>query len=146
METPPRRVLRFAGVAVGVLVALLLVPATRWIVQMQTAMQLSPFVIQSTTLGGLGVRDLPVNVSPGSLEMANRAMAAAAARRPQDYERQLVAARIKGQNGWGEATIDPRKGGQQVAYYLRKLRPQFGDRPGLYAHILRYATQGEVRV
>lgn len=146
METSPRRFPRFVGIALGVIFALMLVPTTRWMVKMQTAMQVSPFVMQSTNLGGMGLKDLPVDVSPGRVIRANHAFEAAAANHPGDYEVQLVAARIKGLNSWQEGIDEKAKERSPVAFNLRELRPQFGDHPGLYAHILRYASQGEVRM
>lgn len=104
------------GLALGVLLALLLAPQSRWLVRYQLA------------LVGLTVGMPPSG--PSSMNDQTQRIAAA---HPDDYQLQIAA-----QPG-GDSTR------QYAAYaaYLRTLTPRFGSNPSLYASMLRYEIGGD---
>ncbi len=101
------------GLAIGVLLALLAAPQSRWLVRYQLA------------LVGLTVGTPPSG--PSSLEGQAPHIAAA---HPNDYQLQLAA-----QPG-GDSRA-------QYVAYLRTLTPRFGNNPSLYANLLRYEIGGD---
>jgi len=108
------------GVAVGVLLALLVTPQTRWLVREQMLI----------TLGWYHL--LPLNSGAYTTSPAEdrRRIEAAAAAAPNDFGLQYAAV-----CGPGHAA---------VAAGMRGLVPRFPNEPALYANILRYDTLGAV--
>ncbi len=96
------------GLALGVLLALLLAPQSRWFVRYQLALV-----------------GLTVEMPPSGPSSMNDQTPRVAAAHPDDYQMQLAA----------QPGGDSR--GQYVAY-LRTLTPRFGNNPSLYANLLRY--------
>lgn len=115
--------LTLLGLALGVLLALVIAPQTRWLVRLQilTALRL--------------YHPLPVSSAPYTLSsMEDRGRyEAVAARRPGDYSLQY------GLGVTGNSPDDTLKG-------LRALAARFPDRPSLYANILRYETIEKVHL
>ena len=110
----PRSSARLAlvGLAVGVLLALLLAPQTRWLVRLQLIY--TGWYIGSPAAQGRRDDD---------------ARARVAAQHPGDYQLQLVAPQ-----GDGDRL-------KRLAY-LRTLTPRFSSTPSLYANLLRYEIRG----
>lgn len=101
------------GLAVGVLLALLIAPQSRWLVRYQLA--LVGVTVGTPPSGPSSMSDQPLRI---------------AAAHPGDYQLQLAAQ----QNG------DRR---EQYVAYLRTLTPRFGNNPSLYANLLRYEIGGD---
>lgn len=104
------------GLAVGVLLALLIAPQSRWLVRYQLA------------LVGVTVGTPP----SGPSSMSDQTLRIAAAH-PNDYQMQLAA-----QQNW-----DSREQRERYVAYLRTLTPRFGNNPSLYANLLRYEIGGD---
>ena len=110
------------GLALGVLLALLIVPQTRWLVRLQVLTSLRLYH--------------PLPIGPcytGSLAGDRRRAEAVAARHPNDYMVQYAAA--VADNSHDETLAG-----------LHALTLRFPDRPMLYANLLRYETLGKVHL
>jgi hypothetical protein len=133
----PRRGYWLIGLALGVLLALFLAPATRWLVrqQMETSSLLPS---ASAWLSTLGVKD---ESTPGAVASANRAARAYAARHPNDFPIQMACA-IR----YGTDTAASGEEGKPPSFleHLRPLESRFPDSPSLYANLLRFDTQGTI--
>ncbi len=125
------------GLALLLLFAL---PATGWLVRSQLRLCV-----------GASVRSWQETFGPvrGSDEGQswNRQQAAAAARRPDDFGIQFAAALhgVRAKGGAASAPL-PDMGDTGRQARLEALLPRFGDRPALHAALLRFATQGAIRV
>jgi hypothetical protein len=121
--------LRLAGAASGVLLALLIAPATRRLLLTQVGLMVPvPATIASVAGGELGM-----NPDPYAKDIAFRVAHSLAARHPDDLQLQLADANL----GEFQSVVKVRR--------LRALESRFSDRPALYANILRYESQGEIR-
>ena len=98
------------GLAVGVLLALLLAPQSRWLVRCQ--------------LAAVG---FSLGTPFGSAAQEKETEQQVAAAHPNDYQMQIAA-----QHGEDNAS--------QYVAYLRTLTPRFGNNPSLYATLLRFQT------
>ena len=110
------------GLALGVLLALVLAPQTRWLVRLQALTALRLYH--------------PLPSGPcytGSLAGDRRRAEAVAARYPNDYMVQYAAA--VADNSHDETLAN-----------LHALAARFPDRPALYANLLRYETLGKVHL
>jgi hypothetical protein len=131
METPKPRRIWFAGIALGVLFALFLWPATRSLIGTQFAL----------ALGRPAGAIWPGYLADTSAD-AERALRAVANRHPDDYPIQLAQA-IR------EADALPDRSASRWEGYMQRLHaltPKFPDSPSLYANLLRLATRGAVRL
>lgn len=119
--------LRFAGVALGVLAALLVWPGTRWLVRTQAACIIPGPATAWSAASGLN------SGGPGAVA---RLTHAEAARLPEDYPVQLADAVLVGHSvGYMR---------NEKIVNLRNLARRFPTRPSVYANTLRFATQGPV--
>ncbi len=118
------------GLAVGVLLALLLAPQSRWLVRCQLAavgFSLgTPFGSALQSLNRIEAVEVHSMIfdAPFSASQQKKQEQRIAAAHPNDYQLQIAA----------------RYGETRVAYmaYLRTLTPRFGNNPSLYATLLRY--------
>jgi len=120
----PQHRLALVGLALGVLLALIIAPQTRWLVRLQVLTVLRLY------------HPLPALDSPAYTPSAaedQRRYEAVAARHPNDFAIQYGVAATAGSSG---ATLAG----------LRALTVRFPDRPALYANILRYETLGNVHL
>ncbi len=110
------------GLALGVLLALVLAPQTRWLVRLQalTALRLYHPLPSGPCYTGSSAGD-------------QRRVEAVAARHPNDYAVQYAAA--VADNSHDETLAN-----------LHALAARFPDRPTLYANLLRYEMLGKVRL
>lgn len=115
----------FIGLPLLVVVASAILPSTGWLVRLQVGLLASPRA-EALLIGGFGIKE----VSPEAPRRFRRILQDVAQRHPNDYPIQL---------GWA----------LRMAYRpyenLKKLVPRFGDRPALYAHLLRFAVLEGVR-
>ena len=118
MSLSLRRVL--FGAAVGVTVALVLAPATRWLVRQQALISIGRYHL----LPGRS------NSYTTSYAQDRRQIEAAVASAPNDFGRHYAAV-----DGDGHAA---------VAAGMRALASRFPNQPALYANILRYDTLGAI--
>ncbi len=131
MQTPRgyQSRLVLVGLALGVILALLIWPATRWLVRSQLALLIPT----------------PASVAPWSVGAQAGATTArqrdheTARRHPNDLALQFADAVIASSEQ-GHATLDIR------LRRLRELTRRFPERPTLYAAILRFATRDQVRI
>ncbi len=132
METPKSYRSRLVGLSLGVLLALLVWPATRWLVSAQLALAAqvrSSGAVQSYALfdNGPAMRD------------ALQALHQTAIRHPDDYRLQLA-----------DALAYPPATGLLTSKVkverLHELAARFPDRPSVYANLMRFTTQGEVQL
>lgn len=114
----------FVGLPLLVIVVLALLPGTGWLVRLQLGLPVSPRA-EALLYGSLGIRD----VEPEATQRFKKALQEAAQQHPNDYHIQL---------GWTLWTASQPYGS------LKQLVPRFGDRPALYAHLLRFAVQAGV--
>lgn len=114
--------LALTGLPLGVLLALLLAPQTRWLVRLQVLTALRLYH--------------PVPSGPCYMSSATdaRRYAAVAARHPNGFAIQYAAA---------VSAVDST---DDTLRHLRALAFRFPDRPALYANLLRYETIGNVRL
>jgi len=124
--------IRLVGAAGGVLLALLIAPATRRLVLSQAGLTL-PF---PATVASVGGSEVGLRPDPFERDIAVRAAHAVAERHPNDLQVQLANAVL------GEGSNFNSK---QKIQQLRALEGRFADRPALYANILRYEALGWVR-
>ncbi len=125
METKQRYQPRLVGVAVGVLLALLIWPATGWIVRSQMALTIP----------------VPAVTAPWTVYVVEkpRAYHDAAVRHPQDFELQLADATLA-------STVDEPITAATRLKHLHELIQRFPDQAALYATTLRVASLGLVYV
>lgn len=128
METTPRYLPRLIGLSLGVILALLIWPATGWLVRSQVALFLP-----------VPASVAPFGVTPAAGEYTRQHFPETAARHPDDYLLQFAAA----------VTVPPAEGpltSEVKIGRLRELTRRFSDRPSLYAALLRFAVLEQVRV
>lgn len=118
------------GLAAGILLALFIAPQTRWVERYQVGAAL----FMSRMNWGIGFKS-----EPSVLQMYGPIARA----HPDDYQIQL-AYTVMSARGQGD-TSDLQTGDPRVAD-LRGLIPRFGENPSLYANILRFSTQYEMRI
>ncbi|MCW3100485.1 MAG: hypothetical protein JWL77_6103 [Chthonomonadaceae bacterium] len=133
MQTPHQYQIRLVGLSLGVFLALLIWPATRWIVQSQMAL-CSPTAASAAPWSNVAGPNLQV-----ASELANLRLQETAARHPEEFPMQFAAALVVPPAG-GSLTSETK------VKRLRALVERFPDRPTLYAAILRFATQNQVRI
>ncbi len=130
METPQRYSSRLTGLALGVLLALWIWPATRWLVCSQFAFALPAH----STLTPSCPAGFASAESIGSLRKATHQTAK---QHPDNYLFQLAAAVTP------DTSNQPLTASMKLDR-LRALEPRFPDRPSLYANILRDAVQDQI--
>lgn len=123
-----RRQLSLGGLALGVLLILVCVPATRKFVTAQTAATLFPDAVIGGPLRELGVGG---DLSAGEAAARDDARLRAAARHPNDFPVQLTCA------------LNAPTAPEQLSR-LHALGGRFGDRPSLWASVLRVYARGTV--
>ncbi len=136
---------RLAGCGAGLLLALLLAPASRRLFLAQAGMTV-PIPANMASVSG---SQLGINHDYFHGEIATPAAHAAARQHPDDLQMQIADA----------CTLAPNKNevysrppmmhsfpSDQKVQNLRSLEGRFADRPALYANILRYASAGPVHV
>lgn len=138
METPYHSKFRLVGLSAGVILALLIWPATRRIVlsQMTLCSPTPATVAPWSTVVSLG--NVPTANSQTASQLANRRYQETAARLPDDFQVQFAAA----------VAMPPTDGSVPPALKVQRLRAMVGrfpGRPTLYAAILRFATQQQIR-
>lgn len=134
---------RLAGCAAGLLLALLLAPGSRRLFLAQAGMTV-PLPANIASIAGSQVG---LNEDPFYGGIATPAAHAAARRSPNDLQMQIADACTLLPHG-PSYTLPP--GGDVPpsilkVQRLRALEGRFGDRPALYANILRYEAQGAIR-
>jgi hypothetical protein len=116
------------GLAIGVLLALLIAPETGWLARNQ--------------LGAIIFMNTSGRLVGASGDRLTQTYASIAKRHPNDFQVQLAYTYMTADHGLPPSNYqllgDPR-----VAA-VRGLIPRFGDKPSLYANILRYCTTGEL--
>ena len=129
------RVSLLAGLAIGVLGALLIIPATRWIVRSDIGLAL-PFGDNRASLAYLGVRD---SFGQPDLNRAAEMVEKYAADRPNDYQAQLGAAMT---------FLRPLPAGKHLDYAeaVKPLMSRFPDNPSAFANYLRLMCMGRIRL
>ena len=132
MENRDRIRLRLAGVALGVLGALLLWPATRWIVRAQLACLIPGRPSANAWAGGIA------GIGGPGFDAAAKAAHAAAVAAPDDYTLQLADATVA-------PVIQSSDSGVKLAR-LRELAKRFPNQPSSYANILRASTLNAVHL
>lgn len=134
MQTPQRYQHRLAGLALGVILALLIWPATRWLVRSQIALSIpvpasvAPWSILGTTQN-----------TPTVWKYAQHRYHETATCHPEDFLLQFADAIVVSSTE-GSSTSDA------TIQRLRDLAQRFPDSPSLYANILRFAARDQVRV
>ncbi len=131
-----------------ILAGLCIAPPTRALFQAQIHLlhAAGPFF---PPMAELGVKEGPITPAPRWKESL---IAEGKRRFPEDYEVQVGAALLEGTNtyvpGGNPETQQDRYHAFQCRYGVRlaALSARFPARPGPYAHLLRYMTQGTVRV
>lgn len=123
MNTPQLR-LTLLGLALGVLLAIIIAPQTRWLVRLQT---LTALRLYHPWLGS----EAPAYTASAAED--KRQMQAVIAKHPDDFAYQYAYAI----DGEGNALGSP-----QAVAALRGLDARFSTQPALYANILRYAANG----
>src|SRR5687768_2132340 len=109
-----------AGLAVGALLALLLMPLTSWLVRSQIGLEFGATIPELTSfvpMPGRELTDAPPIPAPG-----------------MDDDLQLHLA----------FAVSSTNAESKPVERLRALKSRFSDRPSLYAAILRFATQSEI--
>ncbi|HLV80952.1 MAG TPA: hypothetical protein VKT32_11755 [Chthonomonadaceae bacterium] len=134
METPKRYRLWFVGTALGILIALLLAPATRWLVEAQLNLTLP----RQSTLAPLHY--LFSRTSSAENRVVALRLQEAAAHHPDDLSIQLAAAVMtplpeSASPGWRVSLTR-----------LRALEAKFPDSPAVRAFALRYAASNAVHI
>lgn len=118
------------GVAIGLLLALMLLPSTGWIARQQVAYQLFPWAggddLSELLLGGP-----PRFQLPGTVARREAAIRRAAKARPDDLGMQMAMAFRQVEPAQGS------EGNVSEVEALQRLLPRFGDRPALYATLVR---------
>jgi len=137
MQIPCNYKFRLVGLSLGVIVALLVWPATRRIVWAQWNLSIAAPVASAAwspaSLGGSATSNTET-----ALKSARRRFQETAARQPDDFPLQFANALAVPSPGESlTSEIKVRR--------LRLLAARFPDRPTLYAAILRFATQNQVR-
>ena len=124
MLTHPRRLAQ-TGLALGVLLALLIAPQTRWLVRLQALTCLNLY----HPLPGVVPEGCDAYTTSG--ENDARLLRRVAERHPDDYDTQYAYAEAK-------------PGAPETLAALRALAVRFPNRPALYANLLRHETRGNV--
>lgn len=144
METPKRYLPRLAGLSLGVLLALWIWPATRWLIRSQFALATPIYsaIAPSCPAGPVCPESAPylrqaTQETPNSPHYFAKALEETAAQHPDNYLFQLAAVVTV------NAAKEPLTSVTKVDR-LRALEARFPNRPSLYANILRYATQDQV--
>ena len=138
METPYRYKFRLVGLSLGVILALLIWPATRRIVLSQIAL-CSPTpatAVPWSTVVSWG--NVPTQNTQAASQLANQRYHETTAHLPDDFQVQFAAA----------VAVPSAEGSLPAALKVQRLRAlveRFPDRPTLYAAILRFATQEQIR-
>ena len=132
----PRKLnIRLMGAAAGLTLALLIAPGSRRLFLAQAGLCVPvPATVASIAGSQLGVRS-----DPFEGRVAFQKATAAAERQPDDLQVQLAKA----------AMLPPGSGSNFLLEKIqrsRALETRFGNSPSLYANILRYEAQGEIRV
>jgi hypothetical protein len=133
MQTPHQFQIRLIGLAIGVFLALLIWPTTRWIVQAQMSL------CRPTASAAAPWSNVSGPNSQSAEEFANQRSLETAARHPEDFPLQFAAALVVPPTG-GSLTSEIK------VQRLRALVARFPDNPTLYAAILRFATLNQVRI
>ncbi len=124
--------IRLVGAASGVLLALLIAPATRRLVLSQMGLTLPvPAAVASVAGSELGIKP-----DPFERQIAMPVAHAVAARHPDDLQVQIANAGLSDSTNFNS---------MQKIQRLRALETRFADRPELYANILRYEAMGSVK-
>lgn len=133
METPKRYRLWLVGLALGVLIALLIVPATQWLIRSQLVLSvpLRPSVVPFRQSG----EQFTTAATAGEAQ----ALHAAAARHPNDYAIQLADV-LMSSPGVDRAASDAK------VTRLRTLTARFPNSPSLRASILRFASLHQIHI
>ncbi|HLK55615.1 MAG TPA: hypothetical protein VKU00_03575 [Chthonomonadaceae bacterium] len=140
MQTPKRYRSWFIGLALGVVLALGIWPATSWLIRSQAALALpthaalTPWRVAG--LGDPGGLFTVIDIHAGHEDY--RPVHETATRFPDDYRLQLAEALSNPTVNGGLSSADKIE-------RLRRLISRFSDQPSLYANILRFCTQGQVR-
>src|SRR5436309_1388010 len=129
------RVSMMAGLAIGLLAALLILPATRWVVRSDIGLAL-PLGDSRASLAFLGLRQ---GFGQPDLDRAAKIVERYASDRPNDYQAQLGAAVTF------LRPLEPGKG-HDYAEGVRPLMAKFPDNPSAYANYLRLMCLGRVRL
>ena len=127
--------IRLAGAAVGLALALLIVPGSRRLFLAQTVLCL-PMPGNVASLAG---SQLGVKPDPFEGQIAVREAVAVAERNPDDVQIQIARAALYLPSDGNNSSL-------QKVRRLRALEGRFGNSPSLYANILRYEASGEIRV
>jgi hypothetical protein len=122
---------RLAGTAVGVLLALLIAPATRRLVLAQIGLTLPV----PATVASVAGSELGTHPNPFEPDIAFHNAHSLAAQRPDDLQLQIANAVLLHEGDTSKQKIER----------LRTLESRFADRPSLYANILRYEAMGWVK-
>jgi hypothetical protein len=120
---------RLIGLTTGVLLALLIWPATVWLVRSHVRLAVP-------TAGRVAPWGLLTNVDSEILRA--KTYQEIAARHPEDFELQLADA-VTQDNGW-------RLGSFLKVHRLRELANRYPGRPTVHAAILRFSTMAEIRI
>jgi hypothetical protein len=129
------RISLLAGIAVGLLGALLIIPATRWIVRSDLGLAL-PFGDSRASMAYLGIRE---GIGQPDLDRAATVIERYAAERPNDYQAQLGAALT---------FLRPQEPGKNPDYAeaVRPLMAKFPENPSAYANYLRLMCMSRIRL
>ncbi|HZT42911.1 MAG TPA: hypothetical protein VFA07_12155 [Chthonomonadaceae bacterium] len=144
METRKRYRLWLVGTTLGILIALLLAPATRWLVWAQLNLALP----RQSSLAPL--RYLFTKPSDADNAYVERRLSQAAERHPDDLQVQIAAILMTPMKERTPSMFTDRPlqepGSLTLVSRLRALEARFPDSPALRAAILRMATQAAIRI
>src|SRR5579871_2874965 len=133
METSQRCHPRLIGLALGVILALLIWPATHWLVRSQLSLLIpTPAAVAPWSFPG-------IETTQAAHEVAQRRSHETALLKPDDFLLQYAAAVVV-------PPADGNLSSDVKVQRLRELTHSFPDRPTLYAAILRFATQHQIKV
>jgi len=132
MDTRTRRLPLLPALGLVVMSALIILPATRWLVVQQFSMVFSPPAAMRTLLSDLGVKD---DIAQGGKSSAD-----------SDAEQNVVS-RHSDDLGLQIAFAETNSGpADQTVIRLRALVPHFPESPALNATVLRYMCMSQVKV
>jgi len=136
-----KRHITWALIAAAAVIALLLAhPTTRWVVVEHVRRQASASGATVSLTGDLGVRNLPAPAQkPNEDHSSGAVLLRAAQAHPNDVGAQIVAA-LLGPDGRAIG------GGAQKAEALRAVGARLPGWPQIWANVLRYDCQGNVRM
>lgn len=133
------------AVALGILIALLVIPTTRWLVWSQSGLNVTATRSMVSTLREMGFRDIPEDFQR---EDPHRLTAIADQVAPEDFQVQLAAAEARYMASRQSSVVSPfvQSPGLSMGDEIRSLASRFPNNPSLYANVIRLDTQSRIHI